>query len=113
MKIVKVVCFSGGKDSTAMLITLLKNNAQIDDIIYVDMGEWMWSNAKEHLKLVEERLGVTITRLDVTEEIQKGFERWGFPSFFNRWCTGVKKEAMRQFLQNKYKGERERKQNIH
>ena len=110
MKIVKVVCFSGGKDSTAMLITLLKNNAQIDDIIYVDMGEWMWSNAKEHLKLVEERLGVTITRLDVTEEIQKGFERWGFPSFFNRWCTGVKKEAMRQFLQNKYKGEREREQ---
>ena len=37
----KIVSYSGGKDSTAMLITLVENDAQIDDILYVDVGDWM------------------------------------------------------------------------
>ena len=35
---------------------------------------------------VEDKIGVKITILDITDELKKGFERWGFPSFFNRWC---------------------------
>ena len=103
----KIVSFSGGKDSTAMLITLIENNAQIDDILYVDVGDWMWECAKDHNKQVEETLGVKITTLNVSDEIQKGFERWGFPSFLNRWCTGIKRDTMRNFIRSKY-GERER-----
>lgn len=98
----KIVCFSGGKDSTAMLINLIERNEQIDEILYVDVGDWMWESAKPHIKQVEKQLGVDITKLDVTDELKKGFERWGFPSFFNRWCTGVKRIAMRDYLREKY-----------
>ena len=102
----KVVCFSGGKDSTAMLITLLNNGSQIDDMLYVDVGDWMWSEAKTHIRQVEDKLGVTITILDATDELRKGFERWGFPSILNRWCTGIKRTMMRDYIKDKY-GERE------
>ena len=103
---IKILCFSGGKDSTAMLIHLLEGKAQIDEILYVDVGDWMWDSAKTHIQQVEDKLGVKITILDITDELKKGFERWGFPSFFNRWCTGEKKEAMRKYIRDKY-GERE------
>ena len=102
----KICCFSGGKDSTAMLIHILENDLQLDEILYVDVGDWMWESASNHLQQVKDKLGVDITVLNVTDEIHKGFERWGFPSFFNRWCTGIKKESMRKYLREKY-GERE------
>ena len=100
-----ILCYSGGKDSTAMLIHLLENQKPIDEILYVDVGDWMWKCASDHLKKVEETFNVSITVLDVSDEIQKGFERWGFPSFFNRWCTGIKRETMRKYLRNKWGGE--------
>lgn len=103
-----ILCFSGGKDSTAMLIHLLETDKPIDEILYVDVGDWMWKSAKPHLEKVEETFNVNITQLDVTEKIQQGFERWGFPSFFNRWCTGIKRDTMRDYLRSKYEiGERE------
>ena len=100
-----VVSYSGGKDSTAMLIHLLENNRQIDDILYVKVGDWIWDCAEEHNRQVEKKLGVNITTIDVSDEIKKGFERWGFPSILNRWCTGIKRDTMRNYIQNKY-GER-------
>ena len=101
-----ILCFSGGKDSTAMLITLLRQQKPIDDILYIDTGSWMWNSAKEHLQQVEQKLDVTITRLDVSEDIRKGFLRWGFPSMLNRWCTGIKRDVMGKYIKDKY-GERE------
>ena len=101
----KILCFSGGKDSTAMLIHLLETGSQIDEILYIDVGDWMWDSAKEHLEKVKETLDVDITVLDVSDELRKGFERWGFPSFINRWCTGVKRIAMRDYLREKYPNE--------
>ena len=102
----KIVSYSGGKDSTAMLITLVENDAQIDDILYVDVGDWMQDVAEEHNHQVEETLGVKITWLDVSDDIKKGFERWGFPSFMNRWCTGIKRDAMKDYIRHTI-GERE------
>lgn len=102
LKVKKIVCFSGGKDSTAMLIHLIETDSQIDDILYVGVGDWMWSNAEDHLKEVEQKLGVKITRLDAESEIKKGFERYGFPSLFNRYCTGIKRDTMRDYLRDKY-----------
>ena len=99
----KIVCYSGGKDSTAMLIHLLETNQQIDDILYVDVGDWIWESSEEHLNKVETILDVKITRLTVEEVIKKGFERWGFPSILNRWCTGIKRDIMRQYLKEKYR----------
>lgn len=99
-----ICCFSGGKDSTAMLIHIIENNLPLDEVLYVDVGDWMWKSAQDHICKVEEKLDVKITQLDVREELRKGFERWGFPSFINRWCTGVKREAMRDYLRSKWGG---------
>lgn len=101
--LIKIVCFSGGKDSTAMLIHLLENNQQIDEILYVDCGDWIWKSAKNHIRQVEDKLGVKITVLDISDKLHQGFERWGFPSFLNRWCTGEKREAMRKYILEKYR----------
>lgn len=98
-----ILCFSGGKDSTAMLIHLLEQKEPIDEILYVDVGDWIWKSAKDHIQQVKDKLNVDITVLDVSNELRKGFERWGFPSFFNRWCTGVKRDAMRDYLKEKYR----------
>ena len=101
-----ILCFSGGKDSTAMLIHLLENNKPIDEILYVDVGDWMWESSKNHIQQIKDKFKVDITILDVSDELDKGFQRWGFPSFINRWCTGIKKEVMRKYIRSKY-GERE------
>lgn len=97
-----ICCFSGGKDSTAMLIQILENNLPLDEVLYVDVGDWMWKSAKTHLEQVKDKLNVDITVLDITDELDKGFQRWGFPSFFNRWCTGCKRIAMRDYLKENY-----------
>lgn len=97
-----ICCFSGGKDSTAMLIYILKNNLPLDEIIYCDVGNWIWKSAKDHIQQVEEKLGVKIHKIDITNELDTGFQRWGFPSFLNRWCTGFKRDKMKEYLKNKY-----------
>ena len=99
----KILSYSGGKDSTAMLIHLLNTNQQIDEILYVDVGDWMWDSAKAHNKKVEDTFGVTITTLNVEDEIKEGFKKWGFPSFLNRWCTGIKRETMKQHIRENYR----------
>ena len=62
-------------------------------------------NAKEHIHKVEETLNVKINILSVEDEISKGFQRWGFPSMINRWCTGIKKDTMKKYLKKKYPNE--------
>ena len=101
-----ICCFSGGKDSTAMLIHILENGLPLDEIIYCDVGDWIWESAKDHIRQVEKKLDVSITIIDISEKLKQGFGKWGFPSFFNRWCTGEKREAMKHYLREKY-GERE------
>lgn len=89
-----------------MLIHILENDLPLDEVLYVDVGDWIWDSAKSHIEEVEKKFGITITILDITNELKKGFERWGFPSFLNRWCTGEKRTAMQNYLKEKY-GERE------
>ena len=43
-----ICCFSGGKDSTAMLIHILENELPLDEIIYCDVGAWTWESENTH-----------------------------------------------------------------
>ena len=97
-----ICCFSGGKDSTAMLIHILENDLPLDEILYCDVGDWMWDSAQSHIQQVEDKYNVKITQLDITDKLKEGFKKWGFPSFFNRWCTGEKRDAMKRYLRDKY-----------
>lgn len=93
-----VASYSGGKDSTAMLILAKKHNLPLDEILYADVGDWMWPGIDEHLQEVEEYMDMKITKVNISEQITEGFKRWGFPSPLIRWCTNEKINAIKKHI---------------
>ena len=108
----KYICnFSGGKDSTAMLIYLLENNMPIDEIIFCDTGA-EFPEIYGHLDDVENKLGVAITRLKPRKSWQywmfrhiktlgkhAGDKGYGFPNIRARWCSSrIKQDPRERYL---------------
>ena len=62
-----VVQFSGGKDSTAMLLMMLEKNMPIDDIIFCDTGK-EFPQIYEHIEKVNKYIGggITVLRAEKT-----------------------------------------------
>ena len=56
------VSFSGGKDSTAMLLMMLEKGMPVDEIIFCDTG-MEFPEVYQHIKQVEKYIGRKITRL--------------------------------------------------
>ena len=106
----RIVYFSGGKDSTAMLIVLLENQIPFDEVIFNDTGA-EFPEVYTHINLVQKKLGVKITRL----KPEKHFEYWmcehktkgghigyGWPRIKLRWCTTVLKlQSERPYFKKK------------
>lgn len=114
-----VVSFSGGKDSTAMLLRMLEEGMQVDLILYCDTG-LEFPEMEEHIRKVEAYIGREITTIKsehdfmwyATEkervvksvktpgltpgQIVKGY---GWPTAFSRWCTKhLKTEVIDRYL---------------
>lgn len=68
-----IVSFSGGKDSTAMLLIMLEEGCRIDEIIYCDTGK-EFPEMYEHIDKVEKYIGRKITRL----KAEKSFDYYMF-----------------------------------
>lgn len=51
-----IVQFSGGKDSTAMLLIMLEKNMPIDEIIFCDTGK-EFPQMYEHIEKVQKYIG--------------------------------------------------------
>lgn len=107
----KIVSFSGGKDSTAMLLMLLEKGYPVDEVRFFDTG-WEFPQIMEHISKVEKYTGVTVTKVHPREP----FDYWllerpvirlrgedkgklvrtgaGWPSFARRWCTREKVNAL-------------------
>lgn len=102
-----VVSFSGGKDSTAMLLRMLEEGYPVDIVLYCDTG-LEFPEMEDHIRKVEEYIDRKITVL----KSEKDFMYWatkherairsekipgvkpgdiisgyGYPSVFSRWCT--------------------------
>lgn len=106
-----IVSFSGGKDSTAMLLLMFENGYHIDEVVFLDTG-MEFPEMYEHINKVEQYIGFPITRL----KSDKNFEYfmlehkktkkdgtieigYSFPDFRNRWCTyNLKMQVMRHHL---------------
>lgn len=99
-----VVSFSGGKDSTAMLIRMLEENMKIDEIIFADTGI-EFPEMYEHIKQVEEYIKRPITTIRAENSFKyymldhiktrgknKGKAGYSWPDFRNRWCNTVLKQ---------------------
>lgn len=99
-----VVSFSGGKDSTAMLLRMLEEGMRVDLILYCDTG-LEFPEMEEHIRKVEAYIGREITTIkserdfmwyasekekksrgkaDGVESVKYGY---GWPSMRVRWCT--------------------------
>lgn len=118
-----IVSFSGGKDSTAMLLRMLEENMQIDEIICCDTGK-EFPDMYEHIKKVREYIkqkynkDITILKSDKsfdyymfdhikTKGKNKGEKGYGWTTMGIRWCTTVLKNQiidkhLRQYKQEGY-----------
>ena len=111
-----IVSFSGGKDSTAMLLMMIERGMQIDDIVYFDCGDWEFPQMAEHILQVERYIGREITRLPDTQgfnywmfdhvprkrkgknhHVGKGWPRPSHQQCNGRWCTGRKTESINKY----------------
>lgn len=102
-----IVSFSGGKDSTAMLLMMLERNIPVDDVVFFDTG-WEFPQMYDHIAKVEEYTGIEVTKLhyDVPftllmlenhrtrgkrKDIDGGY---GWPTPLARWCTTKKVQTI-------------------
>jgi len=112
-----IVSFSGGKDSTAMLLKMIENGMPIDEIIYCDTGK-EFPEMYEHIKKVEQYIKRPITKLKSaktfdylmfehikTKGKNKGQKGYSWPGPKMRWCTSkLKTDVIDKYLK-KYKDE--------
>ena len=109
-----IVSFSGGKDSTAMLLMMLEKGMPIDDIIFCGTG-MEFPALYTHIDQVEKYIGRKVTRL----QNPKGFLYYlsehkttrgkymdrignGWPDINVRWCTGdLKRDVANKYLRGK------------
>ena len=111
-----IVSFSGGKDSTAMLLRLIEEDWPLDEIVFFDTG-WEFPQMYEHIDKFEQHIGRPITRLHprhsfdhlmCTKPIIRRKKSCpmhgkvyrygnGWPSFLSRWCTREKISVIDQY----------------
>lgn len=109
-----IVSFSGGKDSTAMLLQMIELKMPIDEIIYFDCGSWEFPQMERHIEKVQSCISKKITILKPKQSFdylfsehiskaRKGGEHkgYGFPTMVYRWCTGRKNDALAKGIDRK------------
>lgn len=109
---IHVVSLSGGKDSTAMLLMMLELGMTVDEVVFFDTG-WEFPEMYDHLDLVEERTGISLTRLKPDKPFEywmfdhvrtrgayKGDAGYGWARPNARWCTKLKTNAIDKHLRS-------------
>ncbi len=114
--IFNVVSFSGGKDSTAMLLKMIEEKIPIDCILFCDTG-LEFPQMYEHIDKIEKETGLTITRVKSPDTFEylmfdksvnrredspvrikygAGQTGLGWPGPRLRWCTNKLKDQPRE-----------------
>ncbi len=83
-----IVSFSGGKDSTAMLIRMIELDYKIDRIIFADTG-FEFEELYQYIDIIEKYIGRKIERL----KTEQCFDKW----FYGKLTRGKRKGEMRGF----------------
>lgn len=112
-----IVSFSGGKDSTAMLLKMLESNMQVDYILYCDTGKdfpQMYRHIEKVENYIKQKYNKTITKLKSeksfdyymfehtkTKGKNKGAKGYGWATMRCRWCTTLlKNKIIDKFLKD-------------
>ena len=97
-----LLSYSGGKDSTASLITLSKLREYVSFRLYVCYTYIPYLENVKNLDFVQkvsEKLGLTIEVLSPPRNIVKKYLlRYGLPYRRARWCTYLKVRPLREFM---------------
>lgn len=109
----QVIAFSGGKDSTAMLLRMIELNEQIDDIFFADTG-FEFPELYEYIQKIEDMIGRKITiltpekdfRTFMLEKMRRGNNigmTRGFPQAFFPcwWMREAKFNQIQKFTKGK------------
>ena len=111
MKQYHVGMLSGGKDSSAMVLEMIKLNMRLDEVVCVDTTK-EFPEMYEHIKKLESKIneaGVKFTVIKIafdyymhdhikTKGKNKGQKGYSWPDFRNRWCTALKRQAIKNHL---------------
>jgi 3'-phosphoadenosine 5'-phosphosulfate sulfotransferase (PAPS reductase)/FAD synthetase len=100
-----IVSFSGGKDSTAMLLMMIEKGIPIGRVICVDTTK-EFPQMYEHIKKVQAIIETVKIDFDYyfsehkvkTRNGSKNDVGYGWPSFLNRWCTTFKTQLSKKLL---------------
>jgi 3'-phosphoadenosine 5'-phosphosulfate sulfotransferase (PAPS reductase)/FAD synthetase len=104
-----IVSFSGGKDSTAMVLKMIEHRMKIDRILCVDTTK-EFPEMYEHIEKVKEMINplkIEVIQIDFdywfgdhikTKGKNKGKKGYGWADFRNRWCTALKIEALHRTM---------------
>lgn len=110
-----IVSFSGGKDSTALLLMMLERGMKVDYILFCDTG-MEFPQMYEHIERVNayigEKYGKMVTVLKSKNSFEygllhilrkkgkrAGIHGYGWSSMRNRWCTSMlKREPVQEFM---------------
>jgi len=103
-----VISFSGGKDSTAMLLMMIEKKMPIDKVIFVDTTKEFPAMYK-HIEKVKKYIApLEITTISIkfdyyfSEHIKTkgkiGEIGYGWPNILNRWCTARKRDTINKCL---------------
>src|SRR5574343_469346 len=93
-----VASFSGGKDSTALLVALQRTGVPFT-AVFADTG-WEHPATLEYVDEVADKLDITVHKVGVPGGMVARAEyRAGFPGRLQRWCTAeLKIEPIRQWM---------------
>lgn len=104
-----IVSFSGGKDSTAMLLLMIEKKMPIDEIRFFNCGSWEFPDMIDHIDEVEEDINIPIIRLSYKMSFDYMFNQkpvrnrvnlgYGFPRMISRWCTRAKISTLNKGLE--------------
>ena len=113
-----VASFSGGKDSTAMVLRMIEKRERVDEVLFCDTG-MEFPAMYDHIAKVREYVeseGVKFTTLKGKMTFREGFiekpiesakygnsyHGYGWPGMHIRWCTKhLKTEAIDKYLKGK------------
>jgi 3'-phosphoadenosine 5'-phosphosulfate sulfotransferase (PAPS reductase)/FAD synthetase len=110
-----IVSFSGGKDSTAMLLMMVEYGISIDEIVFCDT-EKEFPQMYDHIEKVQKYIGQEITILQEPGKFDylmfdhvknrgknRGKKGYGWPDMRARWCTSdIKRDIFKRYVKQKY-----------
>lgn len=87
MVMINVICYSGGKDSTALWLWARRKGIEPRRVLFADTG-WEHPATISYIDQIEVLMGEAITRVRGPETFEERVRRLrGFPSSGRRWCT--------------------------